>query len=131
MNFERALFVACALASACAQPSAAPLAPVPDNSAAPVASPAATPVASASAPAASAAAPQATFDSIVAAPDRSEQDRALDAGRKPAELLAFIGVKPGMRVAELGAGGGYTAELLARAVGPTGTVYGLDRKSVV
>ncbi len=128
MNFERALFVACALASACAQPSAAPLAPVPDNSAAPVASPAATPVASASAPAASAAAPQATFDSIVAAPDRSEQDRALDAGRKPAELLAFIGVKPGMRVAELGAGGGYTAELLARAVGPTGTVYGQNSK---
>jgi predicted methyltransferase len=60
----------------------------------------------------------------VAAPDRSADDRALDAGRKPAELFAFLGIGPGMRVAELGAGGGYTAELLARVVGPTGRVYG-------
>ena len=61
---------------------------------------------------------------LVAASDRTEADRALDAGRRPAELLAFFGVAPGMRVAELGAGGGYTSELLARAVGPSGTVYG-------
>jgi predicted methyltransferase len=61
---------------------------------------------------------------LVAAPDRTEADRALDTGRHPAELLAFFGVRPGMQVAELGAGGGYTTELLARAVGPTGTVYG-------
>lgn len=60
----------------------------------------------------------------VAAADRSEADRALDAGRKPAELLAFLGIGPGMRVAELGAGGGYTTELLARVVGPEGRVYG-------
>ena len=60
----------------------------------------------------------------VDAPDRSEADRALDAGRHPAETLAFFGIARGMRVAELGAGGGYTAELLARVVGPTGTVYG-------
>ena len=39
-------------------------------------------------------------------------------------MLAFFGIRPGMRVAELGAGGGYTTELLARAVGPTGVVYG-------
>jgi predicted methyltransferase len=56
--------------------------------------------------------------------DRTKDDRALDAGRRPAEMLAFFGVAPGMRVAELGAGGGYTAELLARVVGPTGKVYG-------
>lgn len=61
---------------------------------------------------------------LLAAPDRSEADRALDAGRHPAELLSFLGIAPGMRVAELGAGGGYTAELLARAVGPAGAVYG-------
>jgi predicted methyltransferase len=54
---------------------------------------------------------------------RSEDDIKLDAGRKPLELLAFCGVKPGQRVAELGAGRGYTAELLARAVGPDGAVY--------
>jgi predicted methyltransferase len=66
----------------------------------------------------------AATKAVVEAPDRSEADRALDAGRRPAEMLAFFGVKPGMKVAELGAGGGYTAELLARAVGETGVVYG-------
>ncbi len=60
---------------------------------------------------------------VVAAPDRSAADHALDGGRHPAEMLAFFDIKPGMRVAELGAGGGYTTELLARAVGPSGVVY--------
>ncbi len=60
----------------------------------------------------------------VEAADRDADDKKLDAGRKPAELVAFAGIKPGMKVAELGAGGGYTTEILARAVGTTGTVYG-------
>jgi predicted methyltransferase len=60
---------------------------------------------------------------IVAAPDRTPEDRALDAGRKPAETLSFVQLSPGMRVAELGAGAGYTTELLARAVAPDGVVY--------
>ncbi|HXK24421.1 MAG TPA: SAM-dependent methyltransferase [Myxococcota bacterium] len=60
----------------------------------------------------------------VDAPDRSADDRALDAGRHPAQTLAFFGIRPGERVAELGAGGGYTTELLARVVGPEGRVYG-------
>ena len=60
----------------------------------------------------------------VDAKDRSAADRALDDGRHPAETLAFFGIAPGMRVAELGAGGGYTTELLARVVGPRGVVYG-------
>jgi len=59
----------------------------------------------------------------VAAPDRSAEDKALDAGRKPADLLSFADIKPGMKVAELGAATGYTTELLARVVGPTGKVY--------
>lgn len=61
---------------------------------------------------------------LVDAADRSDADKKLDAGRHPAEMLSFYGVKPGMKVAELGAGGGYTAELLARAVAPSGVVYG-------
>ncbi len=65
---------------------------------------------------------------VVAAADRSEADRALDAGRKPAELLSFFNVVPGMRVLDLAAGGGYTTELLARAVGETGVVYGENPK---
>lgn len=60
---------------------------------------------------------------IAAAPDRSAKDRALDAGRHPAETLAFLDPRRGMRVADLGAGPGYTTELLVRAVGPMGTVY--------
>src|SRR3954462_11831114 len=60
---------------------------------------------------------------LLAAPDRTPDDRALDAGRHAAELLAFFDLAPGMRVAEVGAGGGYTAELLARAVAPGGVVY--------
>lgn len=68
---------------------------------------------------------------IVDAPDRSDSDRALDGGRKPAELLAFAGVEPGQRVLDLCAGGGYTAELLARAVGPRGVVYGQNPKFVL
>jgi predicted methyltransferase len=68
---------------------------------------------------------------VVAAPDRSEADRQLDAGRKPVELLTFLGVAPGMRVADLAAGGGYTTELLARAVGDTGTVYGQNTKFIL
>ncbi len=60
----------------------------------------------------------------LSAPDRTAADRALDTGRHPAETLAFFGVQKDMRVADLGAGGGYTTELLARVVGPTGRVYG-------
>ncbi len=61
---------------------------------------------------------------IVASPDRSAGDRTNDLRRKPAETLAFIGVRPGMTVLDVSAGGGYTSELLARSVGPTGRVYG-------
>src|SRR5580698_8911202 len=60
---------------------------------------------------------------IVAAADRTDADRALDPGRHPAEMLAFLAIVPGSHVAEIGAGGGYTTELLARAVGPSGLVY--------
>jgi predicted methyltransferase len=66
--------------------------------------------------------PSEQWAALVADPERPAPDRVLDPGRKPA-LLAFSGVRGGMRVAELGAGGGYTTELLTRAVGPSGTVY--------
>jgi predicted methyltransferase len=46
-------------------------------------------------------------------------------------LLRFLDLKPGMRVAELGAGGGYTTELLARAVGPTGVVYAQNSRFIL
>lgn len=65
-----------------------------------------------------------TPETIVGAADRTDADRALDAGRQPVELLRFLDLKPGMKVADLGAGGGYTTELLSRAVGASGTVLG-------
>ncbi len=61
---------------------------------------------------------------LVSAPNRSPADRINDERRKPAETLAFIGVRPGMTALDVSAGRGYTTELIARAVGPTGKVYG-------
>jgi predicted methyltransferase len=59
----------------------------------------------------------------VADPGRLDTDKALDANRKPAEVVAFAGVKPGMVIAELGPGRGYYTRILAKAVGPGGKVY--------
>ena len=61
---------------------------------------------------------------LVASPDRSVADRSNDLRRKPEAMLAFIGIRPGMTALDVSAGGGYTSELLARAIGPAGTVYG-------
>jgi len=63
------------------------------------------------------------YAALVAAPDRSETDRLIDQRRKPDQLIAFTGARPGMKVLDMGAGGGYSTELLARAVAPGGTVY--------
>jgi predicted methyltransferase len=93
------------------------------------AAPVAGPTAGSSAPS-PAALPEdpalARYRAILAAPDRGAADRALDAGRHPVELLAFAKIHEGMRVAEIGAWKGYTAELLANAVGATGRVYAQD-----
>ena len=61
---------------------------------------------------------------IVASPERTAADRTNDVRRKPAEMLAFIGVREGMVALDVSAAGGYTTELIARAVGPSGRVYG-------
>src|SRR5690349_2118393 len=67
--------------------------------------------------------PSPTIAAAVADASRPDSDKGLDANRKPAETLAFAGVKPGMVVAELGPGRGYYTRLLAKAVGSTGKVY--------
>ena len=74
---------------------------------------------------ASAAEPTAIEKSI-ASPERTAADRERDARDKPAEVLAFAGVKPGMVVADIFAGGGYYTELLAGVVGPTGKVLAVN-----
>ncbi|MBC7438142.1 MAG: class I SAM-dependent methyltransferase [Bdellovibrionales bacterium] len=67
--------------------------------------------------------PQDRFTAIVASPDRSAADRINDVRRKPAEMLAFVGPRPGMVALDVSAARGYTSELLARAIGPSGKVY--------
>jgi predicted methyltransferase len=66
------------------------------------------------------------YAALLVAADRSDADRQTDQRRDPATLLAFTRVRAGMKVLDMGAGGGYSTELLARAVGPSGTVYAQD-----
>ena len=63
------------------------------------------------------------YAAIIAAPDRRDSDRDIDKRRDPVKLLAFTGARPGMKVLDMGAGGGYSTELMARAVAPNGVVY--------
>lgn len=65
----------------------------------------------------------ATVESLIASPIRTDQDRQMDAARRPGEFLAFAQVKPGMHVLDVSAGAGYTSQMLALAVGPNGTVW--------
>ena len=73
--------------------------------------------------------PAPDYGAIVDAADRTDADRANDALRKPGQMLAFAGVRPGMKVLDMSAGGGYSTELLARVAGPQGVVYGQDSKA--
>jgi len=66
----------------------------------------------------------ANYAAIVAAADRTDADRQTDQRRDPLKLLDFAAPRPGMKVLDMGAGGGYSTELMARAVAPTGVVYG-------
>src|SRR5688572_22926676 len=68
----------------------------------------------------------AAVDAAIANPERTAADRERDAREKPAEVLAFAGVKPGMTVVDMFAGGGYYSELLAGVVGPTGKVLSVN-----
>lgn len=74
------------------------------------------------APVALGAAPPAAIVAAVADPGRPAEDRARDADRRPAEMLAFAGVKPGMVVVDMLPGGGYFTRLFSSVVGPAGKV---------
>ena len=63
---------------------------------------------------------------LALAPDRSDRDKSMDSHRKPVPMLAFCGPAPGQQVVDLGAGGGYSTELWARSVGPSGKVFAQD-----
>jgi predicted methyltransferase len=101
---------------ACASsPSPSP-SPGPSRTPSPLPSPSPSPLPS----------PSPSPTPLLSAPDRSAEDRALDEGRHAPELFDLAGIRPGMRVADIGAWKGYTTELLARAVSPDGTVYAVD-----
>jgi predicted methyltransferase len=63
------------------------------------------------------------YAALIAAPDRAAADRETDKRRDPVALLTFTGPKTGWAVLDMGAGAGYSSELMARAVGPSGKVY--------
>jgi predicted methyltransferase len=71
-----------------------------------------------------AATPSPSIAAAVADTARPAADRERDAERKPAEMLAFAGVKPGMVVVDLLPGGGYFTRIFSNAVGPSGKVIG-------
>jgi predicted methyltransferase len=71
---------------------------------------------------------RASYEDVVASPVRTDQDRRMDASRHPAEFLAFAQVRPGMQVLDVSAGAGYTSQLLALAVGPSGKLWAQSPK---
>jgi predicted methyltransferase len=68
--------------------------------------------------------PAADVAAAIAAPGRPKEATDLDAVRKPVEVLRFMGLKRGDRVLDYFTGTGYYAEIMAKAVGPTGHVVG-------
>jgi predicted methyltransferase len=62
----------------------------------------------------------ADYSAILADPGRPAADKNDDAARKPAEVLAFVQVRPGETLLEMEAGRGWYSEILSSAVGPSG-----------
>jgi predicted methyltransferase len=62
-------------------------------------------------------------NAILANPQRPAEDKQIDAGRKPAEVVPFYGIKPGDKVADLVTGRGYYTAILSQVVGEKGVVY--------
>jgi predicted methyltransferase len=69
------------------------------------------------------AGPSASLVAAIADASRPDTDKQRDINRKPAEVLAFAGVKPGDRVGELIAGRGYFTKIFCKVVGDKGHVY--------
>ena len=63
------------------------------------------------------------LDAVLDGTVRTDDERARDADRKPVEVLTFFEVKPGDKVLELAAGGGYYTKIISAAVGSEGMVY--------
>ncbi len=73
----------------------------------------------------------ALSEALATAASRSDEDKARDAGRKPAEVLAYLGLKSGDTAADFIASGGWYTEVLSLAVGPDGTVYAQNSEAAL
>jgi len=62
------------------------------------------------------------YEQAVASPGRTDDDRERDAGRKPAQVLEFLEIAPGMTVLDMFSGGGYYTELLSQIAGQDGKI---------
>jgi predicted methyltransferase len=71
------------------------------------------------------------IQAAVAEPTRPERDRQRDADRKPEQVIAFAGIKPGEQVGELMPGGGYFTRIFCRIVGLSGHVYAISVTPVI
>ncbi|KCZ89413.1 class I SAM-dependent methyltransferase [Hyphomonas johnsonii] len=68
---------------------------------------------------------------LASAETRPAAEKERDAGRKPADVLAFLGLKPGDTAADFIASGGWYTEVLSIAVGPDGTVYAQNSEAAL
>ncbi|NQZ83624.1 MAG: class I SAM-dependent methyltransferase [Colwellia sp.] len=68
------------------------------------------------------------IDQVLKAPERPQQDKARDAARKPADILALVDIKPNMAVVDFIAGRGYYTDLFARILNNSGKLYSVKGK---
>ena len=71
-----------------------------------------------------------SFANVVADAARPAEDTVRDEDRKPAEMLAFAQVRPGIKVAEIAPGGGYFTRLLSLSAGSTGKIYAVSSRPI-
>jgi predicted methyltransferase len=69
------------------------------------------------------------YATVIASPVRTDQDRTMDASRRPAEFLPFTQAAPGMMALDVSAGGGYTSQLIALAVAPDGRLWAQSQRA--
>lgn len=74
---------------------------------------------------------EVSLEMALANESRSEEDRARDEGRKPAQVIEFLGIGPGMTVVDVLAAGGYYTEVLSLAVGSAGKVYAQNSEGML
>ena len=67
----------------------------------------------------------------IADPARLAEDIEADERRKPARVMSFFEIKPGMTVLDLFSGGGYYTEMLSHIVGKTGKVYAHNNQAYI